>query len=289
MIPLSCALGFEFCFEPPISHIIFHSITHYYHWSAELWFGFWRTYSSLDPNITPEGNTTLPFARRIMFSHLDANHWRDYAHMNEWVVRASFPSVTLEFIDDWRDRAELGKPFVFDRVLVADRSAAMRSYNFHRYQRTAAAAFALPGNMNWWMPIRNNVVEFAGLDPNVGGGTTSTPVITYISRQEWGRRMLIPADHDKLVEELYKLRDNYGYEVNIVAAEKMTRVEQIRLAARTTVCVHLFVLSKRFPLNRLIYIDYDGCTWKRPNFSCVDETQPTSNSYGILLSGRFCA
>jgi len=150
-------------------------ITHYYHWSAELWFGFWRTYSSLDPKITPEGNTTLPFARRIMFSHLDAHHWRDYAHMNEWVVRASFPSVTMEFIDDWRDRAELGKPFVFDRVLVADRSAAMRSYNYHRYQRTAAAAFALPGNENWWMPIRNNVIEFAGLDPDVGGGTTNTP------------------------------------------------------------------------------------------------------------------
>ncbi|KAF9454843.1 hypothetical protein P691DRAFT_716768 [Macrolepiota fuliginosa MF-IS2] len=210
-------------------------VTHYYHWSAELWFGFWRTYSTLDPTITAEGNTTLPFARRIMFSHLDANHWRDYAHMNEWVARSSFPSVAMEFIDDWRDRAELGKPFVFDRVVVADRSAAMRSYNFQRYQRTASAPFALPGSLNWWMPIRNNVVEFAGLDPSVGGGTTNQPVITYISRQKWGRRMLIPGDHDKLVEELYKLRDQYGYEVNVVQAEEMSRVEQIRLAARTTI------------------------------------------------------
>ncbi|EKM79326.1 hypothetical protein AGABI1DRAFT_74269 [Agaricus bisporus var. burnettii JB137-S8] len=210
-------------------------ITHYYHWSAELWFGFWRTYSTLDTTITSDGNTTLPFTRRIMFNHLDAHHWRDYAHMNEWVVRSSFPSATMEFMDDWRDRAELGKPFVFDRIVIADRSAAMRSYNFQRYQRTASAAFALPGSVNWWMPIRNNVIKFARLDSDTGGGTTGAPVITYISRQQWGRRMLIPEHHEKLVHELHKLRDVYGYEVNIVEAENMSRVEQIRLAARTTV------------------------------------------------------
>lgn len=210
-------------------------MTHYYHWSAELFFGFWRTYSTLDPKISADGNTTLPFVRRIIFSHLDARHWRDYAHMNEWVVRSSLPSVAMEFIDDWRDRAELGKPFVFHRVVVADRSAAMISSNFQRYQRTASVPFALPGSTNWWMPIRNNVVKFAGLKPDVGGGTTSTPVITYISRQNWGRRMLVPEHHEKLVRELHKLRATYGYEINVVEAEKMSRVDQIRLAARTTV------------------------------------------------------
>ncbi|TFK70399.1 hypothetical protein BDN72DRAFT_766555 [Pluteus cervinus] len=210
-------------------------ITHYYHWAAELWFGFWRTYTSLDSSITPEGNTTLPPARRLMFNHLDAAHWRDYASMNQWAVRSNFPSIITEFVDDWRDRAELGKPFVFERVVVADRSAAMLSYNYARYQRTASAAFALPGSVNWWMTLRNSVVQFAGLDPEVGGGTTAPPVITYISRQAWGRRMLIPEHHERLVQELYKLRDTYGYEVNIVQAESMSRVEQIRLAARTTI------------------------------------------------------
>lgn len=63
----------------------------------------------------------------------------------------------------------------------------------------------------------------------------SNPVITYISRQEWGKRTLIQKDHEKLVSELYKLRDTYGYEVNVVSAEKLTRAEQIQLAARTTV------------------------------------------------------
>jgi hypothetical protein len=137
----------------------------------------------------------------------------------------------------------MGRPFVFERVVLADRSAAMLSYNYARYQRTASAAFALPGGMNWWRPIRNNVVAFAGIDPDTGGGTVRMPVITYISRQKWGRRMLLPEHHEKLVKELYKLRDTYGYEVNVVNAESMSRIDQIRLAARTTVCVFTFVYN----------------------------------------------
>lgn len=156
--------------------------------------------------------------------------------MNQWVLRSSFPSVVMEFKDGWFDRAEMGRPFVFERVIIADRSSAMLSYNYARYQRTAGAPNALPGSMNWWQPIRNNVVNFAGMHSEVGGGTTKTPVITYISRQKWGRRMLIPEHHDKLVAALYKMRDQFGYEVNVVSAEEMTRLDQIRLAARTTVC-----------------------------------------------------
>ena len=139
----------------------------------------------------------------------------------------------MEFIDDWRDRIEMGKPFVYERVVVADRAAAMLSESFLRFSRSASPAFTVPASPSWWSPIRNNVVSFAGVD--VTPATNVTPVITYISRQGWGRRMLIPADHEKLVQELYKLRDSHGFEVNVVSPEKMTRVEQLRIAARTTV------------------------------------------------------
>jgi hypothetical protein len=60
---------------------------------------------------------------------------------------------------------------------------------------------------------------------------------------DWGRRMLIPEDHDKLVQELYVLRDTYGYEVNVVSMDKLSRMEQLHLAGRTTVwivCLFLF-------------------------------------------------
>lgn len=155
--------------------------------------------------------------------------------MNQFVLRSTFPGVTLEFSQDWEDRAGLAMPYVYERVVLVDRSAAMPAYNYQRYQRTAASAFGLPGTENWWRMVRNNVVMIAGLDASVGGGTLNQPVITYISRQDWGRRMLIPADHDKLVEELFKLRDNYGYEVNVVTFSKVSRQDQLRLAARTTV------------------------------------------------------
>jgi hypothetical protein len=211
------------------------SITHYYHWSAELVFGLWRTYSALDPFIPPSGETDLPAPRRLLFTHLDADHWRDYASMNQWVLRTSFPSISMEFSDDWKDRASMGVPFVFDRVVFADRAAAMNGANFLRTQRTASEAFTLPGSPNWWSAFRNNVIESTGLNATTGAGTRGTPVITYISRQDWGRRMLIQRDHDKLVEELYKLRDQYGYEVNVVSMDKLSPFEQLRLAGRTTV------------------------------------------------------
>ncbi|KAI0674124.1 hypothetical protein C8Q78DRAFT_966787 [Trametes maxima] len=214
-------------------------ITHYYHWSAELFFGFWRTYSSLDPTIPPSGETTLPAPRRLIFPHIDAANWRDYAAMNQWVLRTAFPSISMEFMNDWKERVALGHPFVLDRVVLADRAAAMNGEMFLRTQRTAANAFSLPGSVNWWTTIRNNVVGFSTLDENAGamsvGGVPTRPVITYISRQGWNRRMLIQADHDRLVQELYRLRDTYGYEVNVVEMDKLTRIEQFHLAARTTI------------------------------------------------------
>lgn len=211
----------------------FFSITHYYHWSAELFFGFWRTYSSLDPSISADGSSSLPALRRIWFPHADADHWRDYASMNQWVLRSAFPSATAEYSADWQDRVEMGRPVILDRVIFSDRSAAMKGENFSYTGRTASEAFALPGSIHWWTIIRGAVTKFSGLNEELDQG--SKPVITYISRQEWGRRKLIEEDHEKLVKALYKLRDQYGVEVNVVSMDKLSHAEQFRLAARTTV------------------------------------------------------
>ncbi|KAF7320878.1 hypothetical protein HMN09_00174400 [Mycena chlorophos] len=210
-------------------------IRHLYHFAAELIMGFWRTYSSLDPSIPPNGNTTLPQPRHMWFNRLDAFRWRDPTNMNQVVLRSVFPEVTMEFIDDWDDRTELAVPFVFERVVLADRSSAMRAYNYQRYQRTAAVPWGLPGSVYFWQTIRNNVVQFAGMDWRDGSSTSDRPVVTYISRQAWGRRILLKEDHENLVRELYRLRDTHGWEVNVVLMEKLSRDEQIRLAVRTTI------------------------------------------------------
>lgn len=171
-----------------------------------------------------------------MFTHLDAANWRDYASMNQWVLLSAFPSITMEFMDDWWDRGNTTQTYVFDRVVLADRAAAIHGHIFLRTQRTAGNAFALPGSVHWWQPIRNRVVSAAGLNEfTFAKWGESVPVITYISRQGWGRRMLIQEHHERLVEELYKLQDSYGYEVNIVEMDKLTRAEQMILSGRTTV------------------------------------------------------
>ncbi|KAG2352962.1 hypothetical protein BDR07DRAFT_1435423, partial [Suillus spraguei] len=192
-------------------------VTHYYHWAAELFFGFWRTYSSLDTSIDEMGKSTLPALRRIFFAI-------DYALMNQWILRSAFPSLTTEIL------LRLGR----SRSYGSANNARPRKH-FTSTGRTASEPSVLPGSEHWWSTIRANVVRVCGLDPNVVGDMEQTPVITYISRQEWGRRMLIQEDHERLVEELYKLRDSFGYEVNVVSMDKLSRAEQFALAARTTI------------------------------------------------------
>lgn len=189
----------------------------------------------MDPAIDANGNSSLPALRRIFFAHADADHWRDYARMNQWVLRSAFPSLAIEYSTDWQDRATMGRPIMLDRVIFSDRAAAMHGSMFISTGRTASEPSSLPGSAHWWSTMRASVIRVCGLDANVVGDMAQKPVITYISRQNWGRRMLIQEDHERLVEELYKLRDQYGYEVNVVTMDKLTRAEQIALAARTTV------------------------------------------------------
>lgn len=84
-------------------------------------------------------------------------------------------------------------------------------------------------------------------------GVPETVVITYISRQR-SRRKLTTEDHNRLVEELKRLVERKNEEaktdkkqkewkLNVIEAERMTKDEQIQVAAKTTVS---FSISRRF-------------------------------------------
>jgi len=120
---------------------------------------------------------------------------------------------------------------MLERAVFADRAAATHSPNYVLTQRSNSELFKLTGSPYWWSTIRNNLIEFAGADSQAPIGK----VITYVSRQDWGRRMLLPADHERLVKALEALRDEHGYEVNIVSMDKLSRQEQFQLAGRTTI------------------------------------------------------
>lgn len=193
--------------------------------------GLWRTYAALDPSMTANGTTFLSSPARFVFVFVPTTMWRDYAHMNEWVVRAAFPSAGLEFSEHWLDRAATARPFVFERVVLGDRAASFKGTT----GRMSVQPFLLKASPHWWTTVRANVAEFAGIFPQDDAAASNKGVITYISRQEWGRRTLKQADHEVLVSELKKLEQQHGYEVNVVTMEELSREEQIRLAARTTV------------------------------------------------------
>ena len=252
--------------------------------AAELLVGLWRTYSSLDPTISPSGITHLPSPSRMILPHVQAGKWNDYAKMNSFLSRAIFPSMSYEYQNDFLDRADTHRAFLFERIVFTDRAAAFRGDQFQKTWRTASEAMTLAASRYWWAPIRKNLIEFVGGgmgeiemlgDVGLGVGVeqdytpseldvvaleqeegalreekeelleesrkekqahSGKPVITYVSRQEWGRRMLIKEDHDELVRELNELEKKYGWEVNVVSMDQLSRDEQIRLAARTTVC-----------------------------------------------------
>jgi hypothetical protein len=197
---------------------------------------------------------------------------RDKPRFNTAILWSAFPSLAVLYKDDWLDIARAtasGKPkaYYFPKAILADRSAAFRGPHCSSTSRTVAEAMMLgQTNQWWWEPIRRQVLRFAGTPEDVinrnlwGHGAINPatydhdadlrlrlgsvevsppadfrPLVTYISRQS-SRRRLTPESHEDLVKALEKHSKAKGWELRIVEAEKMSKEEQVDLAARTTVC-----------------------------------------------------
>ena len=216
----------------------------------------WRTHSSA---FAKEGSLP-PLPQRLVLPHMNSGEWRDYAHLNEFVFRGAFPSAGIETREDWLGRSESRETWYWPRVVLSDRAAAFRSEEYQMTNRYAATAFKLPAAHNWFEPLRKSVIDFAG------GDTSSSlpPVITYVSRQTWGRRSLRDADHKVLVAALMELKRDYGYEVNVVEMENLTAAEQIRISGRSTASGHVQPPSRvtltRITLQILMGVHGNGLT-----------------------------
>lgn len=163
-----------------------------------------------------------------------------------------------------RERMRAGaRAWLFDTVLFSDRSAAFRGEECgSRTQRTAAEAHkavAPPGSSflerGWWEPVRRKVLQFAGVDDHtldIGARAFAEPggrqkdediVVTYISRQGV-RRHLIYEDHEGLAKALEEVCTRRGWELNVVAMERMSKEEQLAVVARTTVRTPISLLPR---------------------------------------------
>lgn len=206
-------------------------------WDLEIFFGLWRTYSSLDENISPSGDSYLPAPSRLIFPHLPHGRWRDEAKMNHIVLRSAFPSMSIETQQSWLDRASTDQLYLLDVVVLTERTAAVRGEGYEEDDKMVSMATRLPGSRHWWAPVRNNVLEFAGMSRGKTGTIErehGKHVITYIVRQGRGRAMETMS-HRALVESLRALEKAYGWELNIVMLERLKKTEQLKLIARTTV------------------------------------------------------
>lgn len=157
-----------------------------------------------------------------------------------------FPSSGVGFKEDWNDYVTVNRAFVFETVVLVDRGAAARNTKLSTEANQAMAYLEVGSplasfrliNDAWWDFWRKRMAKMVGVDAVSWHGesvSSVSPVITYISRQEKTVSWLDEGDHQRLVDQLEKLRTGHGYEVNIVDSTSISFLERVRLALRTTV------------------------------------------------------
>ncbi|KAJ7135780.1 hypothetical protein C8R44DRAFT_388680 [Mycena epipterygia] len=212
---------------------------HFYHWFGEIILGVWRVYShvALGANITP---SALPLPRRFMLPFIKNGAWRDRAGVDGPLMRAAFPDAAIEQAGYWKDLAKLGTTAVFERIVLVSRKSAHKHPFSSVWYKMIAGTMNVSAPDDFWTPIRASVWQnVLGAAPDQGVEKLSVPkrpLVTYISRQGSGRR-LVEKDHEGLVAALRALEDAGICEFQLAAMERLTLRDQIELVSRSTILV----------------------------------------------------
>ncbi|KAH9852238.1 hypothetical protein C2E23DRAFT_885752 [Lenzites betulinus] len=170
---------------------------------------------------------------------------RAYTGTHPLLSKAVFPTLGAWYEEDWKDLADMHVPFLFERVVIADRGAAERGRTHwmseadaarvdelkKRAPPTAATApvwaapfVGLNAPEGWWTPARAALLRYLHIVNGVAGtgaGESSRslwglskkqvphkPVVAYVSMQDapvGAGARLADADHEKLVHGLQAL------------------------------------------------------------------------------------
>ncbi|KAJ7485271.1 hypothetical protein FB451DRAFT_1082649 [Mycena latifolia] len=211
----------------------------------------WRTYSALDPEIGPSGTTKLAPPHRLMFPYYQFFTDRNPEHadvttrrqrvvngFHPELVKAAFPFLTVMYYADWEDYHRMEVPFVIERLVIADRSAAMHGVPSH--DPAYVAPFKMEGlSEHWWEPVRRSLATYF----DVYGDKAPKNVVTYVDRQSHTHGLRLSSeDHMALVGALQKLGRDYGYTVYVVSNidEETTWTERLGAIARSTVMLGVY-------------------------------------------------
>ncbi|KAK7019144.1 hypothetical protein R3P38DRAFT_2981304 [Favolaschia claudopus] len=210
---------------------------HFYHWFGEIILGTWRVYSHL---LLPQPSSTaspLPFPQRFILPFISNEEWRDRSGMDGPLMRAAFPDAAIQQATYWEDLKKLGTTVAFERIILVDRSAAHRHPFSGLWFKMIAGTMNISAPQDFWNAVRislwRNILTPEFIAYNISN-PSSLPLVTYISRQGSGRR-LTAEDHDGLIVALGDLAIQGVCEVQIAVMEKMSLVEQIELASRSTI------------------------------------------------------
>lgn len=207
------------------------------------------------------------------------------------LMRAAFPDAAIEQAGYWKDLAKLGTTAVFERIVLVNRNSAHKqcvsflscfrprfTYLFaHVGSRFGGVWFKMiAGTMNvsapddFWAPVRASVWQnVLGAAPGQGVEKDSVPgrpLVTYISRQGSGRR-LVEKDHEGLVAALRELESAGICEFELAAMERLTLRDQIELVSRSTVSL---ISRSRDELAEWAAADLGWCSRQWTNTSAVD-------------------
>ncbi|KAF6746026.1 hypothetical protein DFP72DRAFT_924003 [Ephemerocybe angulata] len=234
-------------------------LPHFYHFWGEVIIGAWRVYSALGFSKDNNGSLDrLSFPDRWIMPFIDReDEWRDKAGLNAPLMRLAFPSASIEKSEIWKDWIKSGNTLVFERSMVINRRAAHKSPLGFTWFKMISGTQNVSVPSNFWEPLRKSVTKnLFGYVPEVAASgkalvvpkfkhskdTASSkphsikPIVTYISRQSTGRR-LIDADHQGLVAALKELAMEGICEVRIPIMEHLTLQEQMAEITSSTIMI----------------------------------------------------
>ncbi|KAG6910721.1 hypothetical protein DXG01_008252 [Tephrocybe rancida] len=221
-------------------------MNHFYHWWGEIMLGAWRVSSALRSTATLAVDGTQPFfMSRVLLPHIFGQEWKDSPGLNAGLMRAAFPSTSIENADHWDDLASLDKTFVFERAMLVSRVAAHTHKLSQSWRKMISSTMVVNVSETFWEPLRRTTVQnVLGYLPQLDShgvvvspsGASEMPVVTYIMRQGSSRR-LAEIDHVNLLKALRGLEWSGACQVHAIHPEKMSLAEQMDVMARSSIVI----------------------------------------------------
>ncbi|TFK49178.1 hypothetical protein OE88DRAFT_1703601 [Heliocybe sulcata] len=221
----------------------------------------WRAYSSLDTSLPPSGQSTLPPPLRLIYPTVPTysdhqRHPESYdllitrprsrQGLHPFLHKSAFPTLGVWYAEDWDDLRKTAAPFLLERVVLMDKSAAQREGVESGLPTWAGAFTRMRASEHWFAPVRRTMAGYLGVDLDDEGiwqakkKGKAKHVITYITRQgeEQGPR-LRAQDHQLLVDALRGLEKHYGYEVHVISRETEWN-ERMSAILRSTILLSVY-------------------------------------------------